>query len=147
VTPEELLYAKTHEWVHVATDTSGSQIITLGFSSFALEALTDLVFLELPEVGRKVETEKPFGEVESVARECRFSDCRHESEPGCAVRAAIEAGTLAPERVASHHKLEAERHYAELRSDERARRVADRKLGRFFKQHKKNLRRQGRKDY
>ena len=88
-----------------------------------------------------------FGEVDSVARECRFSDCRHESEPGCAVRAAIEAGTLAPERVASHHKLEAERHYAELRSDERARREADRKRGRFFKQHKKGLRRRGQKDY
>ena len=88
-----------------------------------------------------------FDEVEAVARQCRFSDCRHETEPGCAVRAAIEAGTLAPERVASHHKLEAERHYAELRADERARREADRKLGRFFKQHKKELRRRGRKDY
>ena len=49
----------------------------------------------------------------------------------------------APERVASHHKLEAERNYAELRADERARREADRKLGRFFKQHKKELRRRG----
>jgi ribosome biogenesis GTPase len=88
-----------------------------------------------------------FDEVESVARECRFSDCRHEAEPGCAVRAAVEAGTLAPERMASHHKLEAERRYAELRADERARREADRRLGRFFKQHKKELRRRGQKDY
>ena len=86
-------------------------------------------------------------EVETVARDCRFTDCRHETEPGCAVRAAVEAGTLAPERVASHHKLEAERNYAELRADERARREADRKLGRFFKQHKKELRRRGQKDY
>ena len=88
-----------------------------------------------------------FDEVESLARSCRFSDCRHETEPGCAVRAAIEAGTISADRLASHHKLEAERQYAELRSDERARREADRKLGRFFKQHKKNLRRQGRKDF
>ena len=88
-----------------------------------------------------------FDEVESLARSCRFSDCRHEGEPGCAVRAAIDAGTISAARLASHHKLEAERQYVELRNDERARREADRKLGRFFKQHKKNLRRQGRKDY
>jgi ribosome biogenesis GTPase len=88
-----------------------------------------------------------FDEVETLARSCRFSDCRHEGEPGCAVRAAIEAGTISADRLASHHKLEAERQYAALRNDERARREADRKLGRFFKQHKKNLRRQGRKDY
>lgn len=88
-----------------------------------------------------------FDEVESLARDCRFSDCHHEGEPGCAVGAAIEAGTLSPDRLASHHKLEAERHYAEIRSDQRARREADRKLGRFFKQHKKNLRRQGKLDY
>jgi ribosome biogenesis GTPase len=88
-----------------------------------------------------------FDEVESLARECRFNDCHHEGEPGCAVAAAIEAGTLPPDRLASHHKLEAERHSAEIRSDQRARREADRKLGKFFKQHKKNLKRQGTKGY
>lgn len=61
--PEELLYAKTHEWVHVAPD---AQTVTVGFSQFALEALTDLVFLDLPAVGRKVEAGQPLGEVESV---------------------------------------------------------------------------------
>ena len=80
-----------------------------------------------------------FDEVESLARECRFSDCHHEGEPGCAVTAAIEAGTLSAERLASHHKLEAERHAAEVRADQRARRDADRKFGKFIKQHKKNL--------
>ena len=88
-----------------------------------------------------------FDEVESLARECRFSDCHHEGEPGCAVAAAIEAGSLSPDRLASHHKLEAERQYAEIRSDQRARRDADRKQGKFFKQHKKQLRRQGKLDY
>ena len=82
-----------------------------------------------------------FDEVESIARSCRFSDCRHDAEPGCAVRAAIEAGTLSPARLASHHKLEAELHNAQLRADERARRAADRKLGRLFKQHKDVLKR------
>ncbi|HLA86179.1 MAG TPA: glycine cleavage system protein GcvH [Thermoguttaceae bacterium] len=64
--PEELLYAKTHEWVHVSTDAAGAKVATVGLSTFALEALTDLVFLDLPDVGRKVTAEQPFGEVESV---------------------------------------------------------------------------------
>jgi ribosome biogenesis GTPase len=88
-----------------------------------------------------------FDEVETIARTCRFSDCQHGTEPGCAVRAAIEAGTLSPDRLASHHKLEAERHSAEVRADQRARRDADRKFGKFIRQHKKDLRRRGKKDY
>ncbi len=64
--PEQLLYSKTHEWVHVETGPSGEKIATVGISGFALEALTDLVFVDLPEVGRQVEAKKPFGEIESV---------------------------------------------------------------------------------
>lgn len=63
--PEELLYAKTHEWVSVA-DENGAKVATVGISAFAVEALTDLVYIELPAVGKKVEAEQPFCEVESV---------------------------------------------------------------------------------
>ncbi len=66
VTPEELLYRKTHEWVAVETDATGAKIATVGISAFALEALTDLVYIDLPEAGRKVSAGEPFGEVESV---------------------------------------------------------------------------------
>ncbi len=66
MTPEQLLYAKTHEWVDVQADPSGAKIATVGLSAFALEALTDLVYIELPEVGLQVEAGAPFGEVESV---------------------------------------------------------------------------------
>ncbi len=66
MTPEQLLYAKTHEWVHLEPDDSGAKIATVGLSAFALEALTDLVFIELPEVGRRLTAGEPFGEVESV---------------------------------------------------------------------------------
>ena len=66
MTPEELLYAKTHEWVHVETDAAGAKIATVGLSTFALDALTDLVYLDLPPVGREVKAEEPFGEIESV---------------------------------------------------------------------------------
>ncbi|MBI2827376.1 MAG: glycine cleavage system protein GcvH [Planctomycetia bacterium] len=64
--PEQLLFAKTHEWVHVAPDASGAKIATVGISAFALEALTDLVYIELPKVGREVKAGEPFGEIESV---------------------------------------------------------------------------------
>jgi len=64
-TPDDLLYAKTHEWVRVE-DGPGGKLATVGLSAFALESLTDLVFLDLPEVGRRAEAGQPFGEVESV---------------------------------------------------------------------------------
>jgi glycine cleavage system H protein len=66
VNPEELLYAKTHEWVHIEDDGAESKLATMGLSAFAVEALTDLVFIELPEVGREVHAGESFGEVESV---------------------------------------------------------------------------------
>ncbi len=65
VKPEELLYAKTHEWISVAEE-GGDKVATLGISAFAVEALTDLVYIDLPAVGRQVEAEQPFCEVESV---------------------------------------------------------------------------------
>ena len=63
--PENLLFAKTHEWVAVSND-GGQKTATVGISAFAVEALTDLVFIELPKVGRKVKAEESFCEVESV---------------------------------------------------------------------------------
>lgn len=63
--PEQLRYTKTHEWVHV-DDAAGERIATVGITAFALEVLTDLVFIQLPEAGEKVEPEGKFGEVESV---------------------------------------------------------------------------------
>ncbi|MGW8256846.1 MAG: glycine cleavage system protein GcvH [Thermoguttaceae bacterium] len=66
MTPEKLLYTKTHEWANVQNDPAGGKIATVGLTAFALESLTDLVFISLPEVGAKVRAEQPFGEVESV---------------------------------------------------------------------------------
>ena len=62
---EDKLFAKTHEWVAITTE-DGQKLVTLGLSAFAVEALTDLVYIELPEVGRQVQAEQPFCEVESV---------------------------------------------------------------------------------
>lgn len=49
-----------------------------------------------------------FADIAVLAGECRFSDCRHESEPGCAIRAAVEAGTLEEARLRRWRKLERE---------------------------------------
>ena len=59
--PEELLFASTHEWAHVADG-----VATIGISKNAVEALTDLVYMDLPAVGAKVASGESFGEVESV---------------------------------------------------------------------------------
>jgi ribosome biogenesis GTPase len=49
-----------------------------------------------------------FADIEALAAECRFRDCVHEKEPGCAVRAAVQGGTLDPQRLANFRKLAGE---------------------------------------
>jgi ribosome biogenesis GTPase / thiamine phosphate phosphatase len=68
-----------------------------------------------------------------VAQACRFSDCRHASEPGCAVRAAIVNGTLAADRLDAYRKLEREAHRAELAGDAVARKAERRKWSAMIK--------------
>ena len=68
-----------------------------------------------------------FQDLEALAHQCRFNDCQHASEPGCAVRAAIDRGELDPCRVKNHAKMVRELKRAELVDDMKARRR--RKLG------------------
>jgi glycine cleavage system H protein len=65
VKPEDLLYSETHEWAHVS-NAGGQKVATIGISAFAVEQLTDLVYMELPEVGRNLAAGEEFGVVESV---------------------------------------------------------------------------------
>jgi glycine cleavage system H protein len=65
VNPDKLLFAKTHEWVAIS-DEGGQKIATVGLTDFAVQALTDLIFIELPKVGRQVKAGESFAEVESV---------------------------------------------------------------------------------
>jgi ribosome biogenesis GTPase / thiamine phosphate phosphatase len=65
--------------------------------------------------------ERAFEDVESLILECRFSDCAHETEPGCAVRSALADGRLESERFESYRKLQRELHWLEIRHDARAR--------------------------
>ena len=65
-----------------------------------------------------------FADIEEFAVSCRFRDCRHEGEPGCAVQEALEAGTLDPDRLGSFQKLRAEAAYEMRRTNPRARAAA-----------------------
>jgi ribosome biogenesis GTPase / thiamine phosphate phosphatase len=70
-----------------------------------------------------------FEEVATLATRCRFRDCRHDAEPGCAVRAAVESGELDPDRLEHYRALEREAEAFELRHDVRRRRQAERVWG------------------
>jgi len=59
--PEELRYTKEHEWARVE-----GERVRVGITDFAQDALGDVVYVDLPEVGAKVEAGQPFGEVEST---------------------------------------------------------------------------------
>lgn len=61
-----------------------------------------------------------FADIEALAADCKFSDCSHGREPGCAVRAAVERGDLDPDRLKSYEKLQAELAYEHRREDPRA---------------------------
>lgn len=60
--PEGLLYAENHEWVRKEDDGT----LTVGITDFAQDALGDVVFVDLPDVGRELGSGEPFGEIEST---------------------------------------------------------------------------------
>lgn len=84
-----------------------------------------------------------FEDVGSLAAACRFRDCRHEREPGCAVRVAVATGELAAARLEDMRKLEREVRSLELRSDVRSARAEARRLGRLYRDVGKAIERKG----
>jgi ribosome biogenesis GTPase len=87
-----------------------------------------------------------FPDIEALAEECRFADCRHDAEPGCAVRAAVESGQLSERRFESWERLRDELDELAVRQDERAWRQSEKREGkalgkaikRYFKEHPTN---------
>ncbi len=59
--PEDLRYTKEHEWARVE-----GERVRVGITDFAQDALGDVVYVDLPEVGARIEADQPFGEVEST---------------------------------------------------------------------------------
>ena len=68
-----------------------------------------------------------FEDVEALVAACRFNDCEHRSEPGCAIRAALRDGTLSPARFEAYGKLQREARRAEMATDAIARRAERKK--------------------
>jgi ribosome biogenesis GTPase len=88
----------------------GLLIDTPGMRELQLWAAT-----ETPDAGTA------FDDIEALAAGCHFTDCRHQSEPRCAVRGAVEAGQLDPARLDSFHKLQDEARTLAARQDARER--------------------------
>jgi ribosome biogenesis GTPase len=74
-----------------------------------------------------------YGDITALAAECRFRDCAHRTEPGCAVAAAIDEGRLDPARLVAWRKLQAEAHRQLLRVDARARAEEKARLRSFYR--------------
>jgi ribosome biogenesis GTPase len=80
--------------------------------------------------------EGSFEDVQDLSLQCRFPDCTHTQEPGCAVLAAVEAGELTDERHQSYLKLQKEAEFHDL--SYAGKRKKDRTFGRFIKGAKKS---------
>lgn len=75
-----------------------------------------------------VDLSKSFADIDALVSQCKFNDCTHTNEPGCAVRAALQDGTLDERRLANYQKLQLEARYDGLSSRE----IEAEKLGRMF---------------
>jgi ribosome biogenesis GTPase len=94
--------------------TTRRQLIVLPTGGIVLDT-PGLRELQLWNVGEGLQ--HTFEDVEGFAAQCRFSDCAHDTEPGCAVRAALASGALERERWDSYVKLQRELHALEVRQN------------------------------
>ncbi len=77
---------------------------------------------EIQLTGDATGLEQTFSDIEALAKKCRFRNCSHQNEPGCAVIAALETGTLDPNRFNQYQKLKHETESAQTRISERRKR-------------------------
>ena len=85
-----------------------------------------------------------FSEIEELAAGCSFSDCRHETEPGCAVRVAIEEERLDEGRFSSYRKLEREQMYVARKHDKSLQIEETRRWKQIHKENRRRMRLRGR---
>jgi ribosome biogenesis GTPase len=84
-----------------------------------------------------------FPEIAVLAEQCRFADCRHEQEPGCAVRQALVEGRISPDRGVSYAKLQREARHHALEADARAQRAEKQKWKAVHKANQRMYRERG----
>jgi ribosome biogenesis GTPase len=92
---------------------------------------------ELGLVGAGDGVHASFGEFGALSALCRYANCSHEHEPGCAVRAAVERGELSQDRYASYVKLRKESEFYEMSCLDK--RKKDKAFGKFIKRAKKQM--------
>ena len=95
----------------------GVLIDTPGLRAFGLTGSEEGIASVFPEIGQ-------------LGSGCRFGDCRHDDEPGCAVQAAVDSGAMSPDRLASYRKLIGEARFAAAQTDARLRAERNRPRGR-----------------
>jgi len=76
---------------------------------------------------------KLFQDIEEISKSCKFKDCIHEHEPGCAVKKAVDEGTITIERLNSYKKLLRENEHLNLRRNIYEKRKKDKQLGKMYR--------------
>jgi ribosome biogenesis GTPase / thiamine phosphate phosphatase len=121
----------TGEGIHT---TSRRQLIVLGQGSMLIDTpgMRELGLLSVSEG-----VNQGFDDIVRFSLNCRFANCSHTQEPGCAVRAAVSSGALTEDRYSSYMKLKKESEYHELSYLDK--RKKDKAFGRFIKSAKKQM--------
>ena len=120
--------------------TSHRQLVFLPNGGFLIDT-PGMRELQLWDVGEAVK--ETFDDIEALALECRFSDCRHRDEPRCAVKTAVEEGRLSASRLESYVKLQDELEHLARQQDQRAQ-IEEKRRGKIgakaLRQHLKSKR-------
>ena len=127
------------------TTTSRQMIVLPGEADSGAESSAGTVLIDTPGVRALAATsdsaaiDETFEDVSSYAAACRYSDCAHGSEPGCAVQQALADGTLDPERFERYRRMMAESARLRLRSQEREYRQSNRAFTKANKTGRRTL--------
>lgn len=127
------------------TTTSRQMIVLPGTEGLGTESSTGTVLIDTPGVRALAATsdstaiDETFDDVSSYASACRYSDCSHSSEPGCAVQQALADGALDPERFERYRRMIAESARLRLRSQEREYRQSNRAFTKANKAGRRTL--------
>lgn len=127
------------------TTTSRQMIVLPGEADSGAESSAGTVLIDTPGVRALAATsdstaiDETFEDVSSYAAACRYSDCSHSSEPGCAVQQAIVDGALDPERFERYRRMMAESARLRLRSQEREYRQSNRAFTKANKAGRRTL--------